>query len=293
MIIVKLIGGLGNQMFQYAAGKALASAHNTELLVDVSYLLKDPKGAYTKRELELNVFNIDLKIATEADIKLFNIDKSTKITRTLQRNLPFLYSNLYAAESGSNYQQAFISYPKNTYLEGFWQSEKYFKSISTILKAEFTLKASLSSENVKWMNEISNCESVSIHVRRGDYISNTGQQSHHICEKAYYENALGLILKKHKDVQVFLFSDDLDWCKKNLILNVPTFYVDSNQKQNFHVDLILMSHCKHNIIANSSYSWWAAWLNQNTEKVVIAPKKWFANAALNNKDLLPTEWITL
>jgi hypothetical protein len=239
------------------------------------------------------VFNIDLKIATEADIKLFNIDKSTKITRTLQRNLPFLYSNLYAAESGSNYQQAFISYPKNTYLEGFWQSEKYFKSISTILKAEFTLKASLSSENVKWMNEISNCESVSIHVRRGDYISNTGQQSHHICEKAYYENALGLILKKHKDVQVFLFSDDLDWCKKNLILNVPTFYVDSNQKQNFHVDLILMSHCKHNIIANSSYSWWAAWLNQNTEKVVIAPKKWFANAALNNKDLLPTEWITL
>jgi hypothetical protein len=293
MIIVKLIGGLGNQMFQYAAGKALACAHNTELLFDVSYLLKDPKGAYTKRELELDVFHIDLKIATEADIKLFNIDRSNKVTRTLQRNFPFLFSYLYAAESGSSYQQAFSSFPKNTYLEGFWQSEKYFKSIASVIRSDFQLKEPLDLKNTKWMNEIVNSESVSIHVRRGDYVSGLGQQSHVSCDLMYYQKALDLIKQKKSNIKAYVFSDDLDWCKANLKFNEPTFYVESNQKQNFEVDMILMSHCKHNIIANSSFSWWAAWLNLNDEKLVVAPKNWFADVTLNNKDLLPKEWITL
>jgi len=154
MIIVKLIGGLGNQLFQYAAGRHLAYLHNTELLVDTSYLEKNPNGSYTKRELELSVFNLRLKIANKEDIKKFNIQSSSKYSRALQRHLPFLFTNLYAAESGIQYQKDFLNYPKNTYLDGFWQSERYFKSIESILLKEFTPNESLNSENENWLNKI-------------------------------------------------------------------------------------------------------------------------------------------
>ena len=291
MIIVKLIGGLGNQMFQYAAGRYLAHLHQTELLFDVSYLKKDPKGAYTKRELELNVFNTELKIATESDIREFKIEYSNKITRTIQRNFPFLFSHLYAAESGSGYQRMFSSFPKNTYLDGFWQSEKYFKEIESLIKAEFQLKEALNETNKHYLNLNNNCQSVSMHIRRGDYVSGSVTHSHTVCNNDYYIKALNEIKNTCTDVEVFVFSDDLDWCKANLKIDSTVHYVDANQKYNFHLDMYLMSHCKHNIIANSSFSWWAAWLNQHKNKIVVAPKNWFADKSLNTKDLIPTSWI--
>ena len=291
MIIVKLIGGLGNQMFQYAAGRYLAHLHQTELLVDTSFLEKNPNGAYTKRELELSVFNLDLKIATKDDVKKFNIEGSTKYSRALQRHLPILFSNLYAAESGIQYQKEFLNYPKNTYMDGFWQSERYFKPIESLLLAEFTPKEDLNSENQNWLNKISTVESVSMHIRRGDYVSNKNAQQHHgNLSLDYYLNALKLIKETHKQVEVFIFSDDLDWCKANLNLDNEIHFVDANQKQNFHLDMFLMSYCKHNIIANSSFSWWAAWLNQNVNKIVVAPLNWFSDKSLNTKDLIPSSW---
>lgn len=292
MIIAKLIGGLGNQMFQYAAGRYLAYLHQTELYVDISYLNKNPNGAYTKRDLELSVFNLDLKIATPEDIEKFNIESSNKYSRALQRHLPILFTNLYAAESGIQYQKEFLNYPKNTYLDGFWQSERYFKPIEALLLKEFTPKESLNTDNQNWLNQINASESVSIHLRRGDYISNkNAQQYHGNLGLDYYKNALNLIKETHDKFEVFVFSDDLDWCKENLKIDLPTYFVDTNQKQNFHFDMFLMSHCKHNIIANSSFSWWAAWLNQNQGKKVIAPANWFADKSLNTKDLIPSSWI--
>jgi len=147
MIIVKLIGGLGNQMFQYAAGKYLAHLHNTDLFVDVSYLNKDSNGAYTQRHFELDVWNVNLKIASEKDIKKFRTHRSHKISRVLQRTLPILYTNLYAAESGAAYQKQFLNFPENTYLDGFWQSERYFKPIRSILLDEFRSKTNLDAVN--------------------------------------------------------------------------------------------------------------------------------------------------
>jgi hypothetical protein len=291
MIIVKLIGGLGNQMFQYAAGKYLAHLHQTDLLVDSSFLDKNPNGAYTKRKLELSVFNLDLKIATSEDIKKFNTEGSNKYSRALQRHLPILFNNLYAAESGIQYQKEFLNYPKNTYLDGFWQSERYFKPIESVLLKEFTPKENLNSENQNWLNKISNCESVSLHIRRGDYISNKNAQQHHgNLGLDYYKNALNLIKEVFQNTEVFIFSDDLDWCNANLKLDGVVHYVNANQQQNFHLDMYLMSHCKHNVIANSSFSWWAAWLNQNTNKIVVAPAIWYADKSLNTKDLIPTSW---
>lgn len=292
MIIVKLIGGLGNQMFQYAAGRHLAHLHQTDLLVDTAFLDKDPNGAYTKRDLELSVFNVDLKVASTSDIKKFSIEGSNKYSRALQRHLPILFTNLYAAESGMTYQKEFLNFPKNTYLDGFWQSERYFKSIESILVKEFTPKAPLDQKNDQWLTKITSSESVSLHIRRGDYVSSRNAQEHHgNLALSYYTNALKLIKEKHSAVEVFVFSDDLEWCKSNLQLEDKIYFVDANQKQSFHLDMYLMSHCKHNIIANSSFSWWAAWLNQNTNKIVVAPKDWFNDKSINTKDLIPASWI--
>ena len=294
MIIVKLIGGLGNQMFQYATGRYLAHLHQTDLFVDTSFLEKNPNGSYTKRELELSVLNLDLKIVPVSDVMKFNIEGSNKYSRALQRQFPFLFTNLYAAESGVQYQKKFLNYPKNTYLDGFWQSERYFKTIESILLKEFTPKETLNSENENWLNKITASESVSIHVRRGDYISSKNAQEHHgNLNVDYYANALKIIKDTHKNSEVFLFSDDLDWCKDNLKLDNEIYYVDANQKNNFHLDMYLMSQCKHNIIANSSFSWWGAWLNEHQHKIVAAPKKWFANKSLTTKDLIPSQWIVI
>ena len=294
MIIVKLIGGLGNQMFQYAAGRYLAELHKTELLMDTGYLEKDPNGAYTKRKLELDVFNIDLKIATKDDIQKFKIESSNKYSRTIQRKLPILFTNLYVAESGSAYHKEFLSYPKNTYLDGFWQSEYYFKEIESILVNDFVLKDPLNKDNKDWLKKIENCESVSLHIRRGDYISNAASQSHHgSCDIEYYKKAVEFIKEKHKTIEIFVFSDDLEWCKENLNIRETLHFVDANQKQNRHLDMFLMSHCKHNVIANSSFSWWAAWLNRNQQKIVVAPLKWFNDPAIKTHDLIPKEWIRI
>ena len=294
MIVVKLIGGLGNQMFQYAAGRYLAWLHKTELLMDTSYLEKDPAGNYTKRKLELDVFHIDLKIATTADIERFNIKNANKFLRLFQRKLPILFKNLYVAESGTTYHREFLSYPANTYLDGFWQSELYFKPIESVLVNDFVLKDPLNKDNKEWLKKIESCESVSMHIRRGDYISNASAQSHHgSCSPDYYKKALEYIKEKHKKVEIFVFSDDLEWCNANLKMQETLHFVDANQKENLHLDMFLMSHCRHNVIANSSFSWWAAWLNRNNEKIVIAPLKWFNDTTIKTYDLIPKEWIRL
>ncbi len=292
MIIVKLMGGLGNQMFQYAAGLSLAQNKKTELFIDDSFLIAETNNLYTKRNLELQCFNLDIKIALEKDIKRFNITRSSKYIRSLQRNFPFLFSNLYAAESGMMFQKEFFNFPKNTYLDGFWQSEKYFKNIESILEKRFTPKETPNSENKDWLKKITERESVSLHIRRGDYIMSKSSQEHHgNLILSYYINALNIIKSKYSNIEVFVFSDDLDWCKENLNLKFNTHFVDANQKSNFHFDLFLMSHCKHNIIANSSFSWWGAWLNKNPEKIVIAPKDWFNDKSINTQDLIPVKWI--
>lgn len=294
MIVVKLIGGLGNQMFQYAAGRSLAHMHQTELYLDTTFLDKNPNGAYTKRNLELSIFDIDLKKVSPEQKLLFNIDQSNKYSRTLQRRFPKLFKNMYAAESGNLFQKQFFNFPENTYLDGFWQSEKYFKSIESIIIQEFKPKESLNAENENWLEKIKSVNSVSVHVRRGDYVSLKNAKEHHgNVTKQYYQSAIKSLKEKNRDIELFVFSDDLEWCENNLKFDISTYYVDVNQQQNFHLDLYLMSHCRSNVIANSSFSWWAAWLNQNRDKTIIAPKEWFANNVMSSKDLIPDTWIQL
>ncbi len=294
MIIVKLMGGLGNQMFQYATGLSLAHSHHTELLIDPSFLNTDTKGSYTQRRLELDCFALDLKLASNEEIKHFNVSGANKLKRVLQRTFPGAYRYLYVAENTFEYQQGFENYPTNTYLSGFWQSERYFKKIKPLLLNTFTPKALPTTENAEWIAKMQHTESVSLHIRRGDYISNKNALAHHgICDLPYYYRALEHIKRTHPKIDVFVFSDDLPWCKNHLQLRDNVHFVDSNQTAHLYYDMVLMNHCKHNIIANSSFSWWGAWLNRNPGKIVVAPLNWFADKTINTADLIPSEWIRL
>ena len=185
-----------------------------------------------------------------------------------------------------------MNFRKNTYLDGFWQSEKYFDRIKSILFKEFIPKEPLNTENIDWLDKIKASESISLHVRRGDYITqNSALDFHGLCDITYYESAINIIKENNSVYEIFVFSDDLEWCKANFNFLEKTHFVDSNQNTNAYLDLFLMSNCKHNVIANSSFSWWAAYFNFWPDKIICYPSVWFGNIAkINTKDLCPIEW---
>jgi hypothetical protein len=291
MIITKLIGGLGNQMFQYATAKALALRHHVDMKVDVSFINLDSEGVYTQRKYELSIFNTPIQIATANEKEQFFVDNSNKITRKLKELFPVLTKNFYAIEKGIKYNKEFLNYPKNTYLDGFWQSELYFKHFEAIIKNDFSFNQNIVDLNKHLLSKIESCNSISLHVRRGDYVLNyDANQFHGLCSLEYYNNAIRYIEMKINNIEIFVFSDDINWCKENLRYNFPIHFMDINDA---HSDLYLMTKCKHNIIANSSFSWWGAWLNTNKEKIVIAPKQWFADQSVITQDIIPASWINL
>jgi hypothetical protein len=291
MIIVKLIGGLGNQLFQYATAKALAHRHGVEVKVDSSFLNQNSNGQYTQRNYELGVFTADIKIATETETKIFLKYNNSKWLRVLQRSIPDLFDNLYLAESDLSYFKNFDYLPNNTYLDGFWQNQTYFLNIRSIILNDLQVRLHPSEEIKEIQNKIESTNSISIHVRRGDYVTLPIADNYHgTPDLTYYESAINFMTDKVGDHSVYVFSDDIGWCKKNLRLVQPTYFVEHKEADCW--DLFLMSKCQHNIIANSSFSWWAAWLNQHANKVVIAPSKWFTNPLIKHS-IIPTDWIQL
>lgn len=291
MIVTKLIGGLGNQMFQYAAGKALALKHGVDVKVDLSELNKNAEGKYTQRHYELTVFSSNIKTAAASDLTPFiNKDKS-KIKRELQRRFPFLYKTLTAVERGTSYHPEFKKYPENTYLQGFWQSELYFKEYEKEIRNEFEFKQTIIDACKPFSDPILNSNSVSLHVRRGDYVNNpSANKFHGLCSPQYYEEAISHIAASQGQIEIIVFSDDISWCKENLKFNFPIYFLETGSAYN---DLYLMTQCRHNIIANSSFSWWGAWLNAHPGKIVVGPKQWFADTSVNTSDIIPASWIRL
>lgn len=291
MIIVKLIGGLGNQLFQYALGRHLAHIHETELKLDVAGF-----ETYKLHSYSLDKFNIVENFATKEEIKKF-IKYRKKNGR-----IWFLYNRLIADESMYVQERQFNFDPRvlrsknSAYIDGFWQTEKYFKAIEEIIRKEFTLKTKISDYSAQIAGYINNANSVSIHIRRGDYATDEKTNKYHgLCSLEYYHEAIKEIAKKIDKPHFFIFSDDPEWAKKNLILDFPATYVDGNKSDKNYEDLYLMSLCKHQIIANSSFSWWGAWLNQNKNKIVFAPKKWFnyTKSSVNTNDIIPDSWIKI
>ncbi|MCK4744844.1 alpha-1,2-fucosyltransferase, partial [Candidatus Parcubacteria bacterium] len=217
--------------------------------------------------------------------------KKNKISNFLEKLKPIRLRLVITKEQHSHFDSKILKLIGNIYLDGYWQSEKYFKNIENSIRKEFTLKNDLQLKAKKLLRKIKNTESISIHIRRNDYISHKpANQYHGVCHLSYYKKAINVIIKKIDDPHFFVFSDDIDWCKKNLKIKFPTIFVEGNKD---YEDLILMSKCKHNIIANSTFSWWGAWLNNNPNKIVIAPKKWFRKKSINTKDLIPKTWIKI
>lgn len=185
----------------------------------------------------------------------------------------------------------FKSSDKRTIAKGYWQSEKYFRNIEQTIRQDLTLKEKQNETFNNILLQIESCTSISLHIRRTDYLISKHRQIYNICSKEYYEQALKIITNKVSDrSKLFVFSDDINWVKNNLTFSVPTIFVSDNGFKDYQ-DLILMSTCKHNITANSTLSWWGAWLNGNKGKIVITPEKWYLNSKIDNKDLIPETWI--
>lgn len=291
MIIVKLMGGLGNQMFQYAAGRRLSMSHNTNLKLDLNFLLdRTPRENFTYRPYELGIFNIQAGLASRSETNQF-FPSNKNIVNSIKRKLGLVK---IIKESQFSFDEGFLSFPDNSYLDGYWQSEKYFKEIEEIIRSDFTLKMKATRPNQRLSKEISLYNSVSLHIRRGDYVSNPETKRFHgSCSLEYYERAIEKIANCITDPIFFVFSDDTVWAKDNLIVDYPIKFMFQNGPEKGYEDMLLMSLCKHNIIANSSFSWWGAWLNTNPEKIVIAPQKWFNDSSIITRDLIPNSWIRI
>ena len=290
MIAIRLIGGLGNQMFQYAAGRRAAYVNGVPLKLDIGGY-KNQTGI-TPRKYMLSIYNVQESFATEREIN--KLKKNNIIQRILKKIYPVSTKKSYIREKDHNFDLDILKINDNSYLEGYWGSEKYFKDIEEIIRNEFTFKNKPDPTNQKMISRINNCNSVSIHVRRGDYVKDEKTNKYHgVCNLRYYLKSVAFIAKKIIKPQFFIFSDDPLWTKQNLHLKFPSIYVDHNVGRKGYEDMRLMSKCKHNIIANSSFSWWGAWLNNNKNKIVIAPKKWFNDKTIDTRDLIPKDWARL
>lgn len=291
MIIVDVIGGLGNQMFQYAAGRALSLKLRVPLKLDT----RDFSGYRLHQGFELNrLFNCNAEIATNSDLaQVLGWQRAKLVQRVFRRpQLKNLRYKSFEVEPHFYYWSDINQLEDNKYLYGYWQSEKYFIEFAENIREDFTFKLPFSDQNAELTEQISRVNAVSLHVRRGDYVSNTKNSFIGVCSLEYYQKAIEHI-KKQVDLPIFfVFSDDINWAKSNLVLDKTTTFVSHNKGSESYNDMRLMSLCKHNIIANSSFSWWGAWLNANPEKIVIAPKQWFANST-DVSDLLPKGWIKL
>lgn len=289
------MGGLGNQMFQYAAARALALDKNTWVYLDPSFLYEDSKGRWTQRDYELDVFNIQYKFERSGRVNfLRRLNYSNRWKRLSdQKWWPLPYRNFY--EAGPRFQKELFSYPVNTYLHGYFQSEKYFIRHADVIRSDFTFLNEAEGANAATMSRIQDTFSISLHVRRGDYVTlSAASDFHGLMGLDYYKAGVEHILNNETaSPEFFIFSDDPAWVKENLKVPGPTTYVDWNTGKSSFEDMRLMSHCKHHVIANSSFSWWGAWLNPSEKKKVVAPKKWFNDPRSQDNDIIPESWTRL
>lgn len=273
MVIVRIMGGLGNQLFQYAAGLGLSQRHNVPLKLDLSYYVEFAKTKWARR-YGMNHFNIIPSVASEEEIA------SAK-------------SCEYLKEEHFHYHPEIEQAGPMVYLEGYWQSERYFQEIREELRKQYVFIDKPSKPNRQMAERIERCPSVAFHIRRGDYVTDRHvRQLLGACPWEYYERAVRFLAKKVGKMHFFIFSDDPLWVKKHLELKHPWTLVDINNEDTCYEDMRLMSLCQHHITANSTFSWWGAWLAQNPRKIVVTPEKWMRlqSEKWKTTDLIPEGW---
>lgn len=287
MIIIKLIGGLGNQMFQYALGRNLARINQVELKLDITGFKTYKLHAYG-----LEHFNITKNYATAKEVLKFQKYQKKRGRRWFLYNKFVADEQKYVQEKFPHFDPSILKTRDGAYIDGYWQSEKYFLPIAKEIREAFTPSKPLSAEGMAMAKNIGD-ESISLHIRRGDYVTNKkAADALGICNPIYYEHALAQAISGLKNPHVFVFSDDIAWVKENLSIPCPATYVSGQNLQNWE-ELLLMSYCTRHILSNSSFSWWGAWLDTKNDTMTIAPARWFKDPALENKDIAPPSWIRI
>ena len=281
MIAVKLMGGLGNQMFQYAAARRLADVRGTGLVLDLSAFERPPRGQ-TARVYELDCFRPRATLSRQSLVASASWFRSLPLRRRLR----------LVTETGFAFQPAVLSAPADSHLLGYWQSERYFEDVVGTIREDFRVCTPL-GEAKRAIAERLDESSVSVHVRRGDYASDPRAAAiHGLLSPDYYRRAAARIGETVEAPHFLVISEDSDWCRAHLTLDYPTTIVESVPGSGCE-DMQLMSMCSHHVIANSSFGWWGAWLGRNPAKTVIAPERWFATDELDTRDLYPSGWIRL
>lgn len=277
MIITKISDGFGNQLFMYACGYALSKQLRTKLMLDVSYLDTNSLRSYELNKLSIRYDKLfSVQIFRYYLLKVF-------FRKLVHACMKFFYKPFYERQI-FKYDTSILNVKETTYLFGYWQSEKYFKHFRNDLLKMFTPKYELSEECKSYINQVQACNSVAIHVRRGDYVA-LG-----IClSRKYYEEAIDLINRRVKEPIFYVFSDDLEFAKQMFEEKQGLFNFVKYRSTNPSLDdFFIMKECNHIIMANSTYSWWAAWLNNNSDKIVVCPKP-----KQGKDDFYPDEWVKL
>jgi Glycosyl transferase family 11 len=266
-------------MFQYAAGRALALRRGTELRLDLGWLAPASRFVY-----ELGVFRLDVELSwAYRHIRRERLREFLRLAPAARRQ--------DWRREGFSFDSKVIELPENTRLVGYWQSEKYFEDFADVVRADFRFPDALDQRNAAIAREIADATAVAVHVRRGDYVTDPGaRQFLGALPLDYYTAAARLMRDRSPDARFFVFSDDPAWCRSHLRLGGPTTFVTHNQGRG-HDDLRLMTLCRHHIIANSSFSWWGAWLAESEAQIVVAPERW--GAAGDAGDVIPDRWCRL
>jgi hypothetical protein len=292
MIITRLKGGLGNQMFQYAAGLALSHKMNTSLKVDGSFLYEsDSVNSITPRNFELSCFGIQDDSLYHSEFKLLRRFLQSRFYRIVQSRMPSMLPWKYVQERQFNFDPTFFQNQGNCMLDGYWQSEKYYLSVETKVRTAFSIKVNISEKSSSLQRYLQEHATASVHIRRGDLLTNPEAAAlHGVCSDMYYQSALEKLKSLNSDLKIIVFSDEPDYVLQKMQFLQPDVIVDWNHGRGWE-DMFLMRQCSHHIIANSSFSWWGAWLNPSKNKVVIAPAKWFASGNFDTGTLYPENWI--
>ena len=277
-------------MFQYAVGRTLSLKNNTELKLDISAF-----DTYRLHEYSLEKLSIAKNYATKKDLPWYENTSSNKyIDFIFQKikNLVAPYNKNHFRENGfEKFDEEVFLLPNNTYLDGYFQSDKYFREYADVIRSDFEVSIPASQKNTDMIEKIQSVNAVSLHIRRGDYVKNSHTQAlHGTCNPEYYKKAIEYITERVENPVFFIFSDDIDWVKENMKTGYEQYFIDFNDASQNHEDLRLMKNCKHHIIANSTFSWWGAWLNPSTEKIVTMPSVWFAGYNYDTSDLYPDGW---
>lgn len=288
MIISNILGGLGNQMFQFAAGLALALDRGQAVKLDTSGFenYKLHQGFQLQQ-----AFKGQFSVASESEISaVLGWQRAPLAQRILSRpGAARLRKDSLVVEPHFQYWDGIRDAPEDCYLRGYWQSEKYFQAHAAAIRTDFSFKLPLAGDNSLLAKKIGQVNAVSLHVRRGDYVKNPATTAMHgVCSVDYYKAAVEYLVNRVDNPVFFIFSDDMLWVKENLTVAATTHHVGHNEQA--YDDMHLMSLCKHHVIANSSFSWWGAWLNASPDKIVVAPQQWFAHPH-NTEHLLPQAWV--